>query len=213
MNVVYRHARRFRDVHQDAFFKMTTNEQVSPLILINHRGMRFVVTPEHKVLGRAPTADFIVDCTSVSRAHAKIGLEIQSTKRRVMIEDLGSLNGTFILDSRVTIGHAGVGDTVRFGNIPFIVHDANAMDDESTMSAQDNLSRPEIKLLSPAQQRVLYELLEGSSEKDVAAKLNLSPHTIHNHVREIYSRFSVHSRAELMAKYFSDKDGNDVAPI
>jgi DNA-binding CsgD family transcriptional regulator len=32
----------------------------------------------------------------------------------------------------------------------------------------------------------------------------LSPHTIHNHVREIYARFGVHSRAELMAKCYLD---------
>ena len=191
---------------------MTNNEQVSALVLINKQGMRFVVTVGPKVLGRAPTADFIVDCTSVSRAHAKIGLEIKKTERCVVIEDLGSLNGTFILDSRVTHGRAEVGDSVRFGNILFIIRDANDLDDESTMSVQDQRIRPEIKLLSPAQQRVLFELLEGCSEKDVATKLNLSPHTIHNHIREIYARFCVHSRAELMAKCYLEKEGDEASP-
>jgi DNA-binding CsgD family transcriptional regulator len=65
--------------------------------------------------------------------------------------------------------------------------------------------------LSPAQRRVLAALLEGNSEKDVAARLKLSPHTIHNHVREIYARFGVHSRPELMARCLLSRPQDDLA--
>lgn len=189
---------------------MTThNDQASPLVLTNKRGLRFVVTNEQKILGRSATADFVVDCASVSRAHARIGLEKNVGKPQVIIEDLGSLNGTFIAESRVTLGRAAIGDSVRFGNVLFLVQDALSLDECSTISGPIEMVRPEIKDLSPAQQRVLYELLEGNSEKDVASNLNLSPHTIHNHIREIYTRFGVHSRAELMAKCFLDRSSDD----
>ena len=46
----------------------------------------------------------------------------------------------------------------------------------------------------------LQLLLAGDSEKEVAAKLNLSPHTVHIHVKKLYKRLDVSSRAELMAK-------------
>ena len=49
----------------------------------------------------------------------------------------------------------------------------------------------------------LQHLLAGDSEKEVAAKLNLSPHTVHIHVKKLYKRLDVSSRAELMAKCLS----------
>jgi DNA-binding CsgD family transcriptional regulator len=55
------------------------------------------------------------------------------------------------------------------------------------------------KKLSGAQRRVLLLLLDGLSEKDAAERLTISPHTVHNHVRDIYSILNVHTRAELLA--------------
>ena len=46
----------------------------------------------------------------------------------------------------------------------------------------------------------LQLLLSGDSEKEVATKLSLSPHTVHIHVKKLYKRLDVSSRAELMAK-------------
>jgi DNA-binding CsgD family transcriptional regulator len=46
---------------------------------------------------------------------------------------------------------------------------------------------------------VLRLLLSGLSEKQIAARLDLSRHTVHNHVKEIYRVVGVQSRAELMA--------------
>ena len=42
--------------------------------------------------------------------------------------------------------------------------------------------------------RVLDLLLSGRSEKKVAAKLALSPHTVHNHAKEIYEKLGVSTR-------------------
>jgi DNA-binding CsgD family transcriptional regulator len=47
-------------------------------------------------------------------------------------------------------------------------------------------------------QQVLRYLLCGDSEKQVAARLGLSPHTVNRHVQRLYRRFDVHSRGELM---------------
>ena len=46
--------------------------------------------------------------------------------------------------------------------------------------------------------QVLACLLQGDSEKQVAARLGLSPHTVNRHVQRLYRRFDVHSRGELM---------------
>lgn len=54
--------------------------------------------------------------------------------------------------------------------------------------------------LPPRLADTLHGLLAGRSEKEIAADLSLSPHTVHDYVKSLYRRFGVQSRAELMAK-------------
>ena len=44
-------------------------------------------------------------------------------------------------------------------------------------------------------------LLEGESEKMIAARLGLSPLTVHQYITELYRRYGVASRAELLAHF------------
>ena len=54
--------------------------------------------------------------------------------------------------------------------------------------------------LPPRLSQTLTELLAGSSEKQIALKLDLSRHTIHNYVKALHQRFGVSSRGELLAR-------------
>ena len=54
--------------------------------------------------------------------------------------------------------------------------------------------------LSPRLQEVLTLLVRGDSEKQVAAKLGISPHTVHDHVKRLHQHFNVSSRGELIAR-------------
>lgn len=55
------------------------------------------------------------------------------------------------------------------------------------------------KLLSPTERQILYGLLTGQSEKELAVALGQSPATLHKYVTALYARFGVNSRAALMA--------------
>ena len=55
--------------------------------------------------------------------------------------------------------------------------------------------------LSPRAAEVLRHLLDGDGEKQVARRLGLSRHTVHGHVKVLYRRFGVSSRAELLARH------------
>jgi DNA-binding CsgD family transcriptional regulator len=55
--------------------------------------------------------------------------------------------------------------------------------------------------LSPRERQVMLFLLEGNSRKEMAAKMGLSPHTLTDYLKEIYRKFGVRSRAELLAKF------------
>jgi DNA-binding CsgD family transcriptional regulator len=57
----------------------------------------------------------------------------------------------------------------------------------------------------PARVRpVLRRLLAGDSEKQVANKLDLSPHTVHEYTKVLYRTFGVNSRGELLAQFVDD---------
>lgn len=54
---------------------------------------------------------------------------------------------------------------------------------------------------TPRQQEVLGHLLNGLSRKLIADEMNLSIHTLNDHVRGIYAKLNVHSHAEMMALF------------
>ncbi|MBI1337850.1 MAG: hypothetical protein GC164_12940 [Phycisphaera sp.] len=67
--------------------------------------------------------------------------------------------------------------------------------------------------LSPRHQTVLNCLIAGDSEKQVAYRLGISQHTVHNYVKAIYKHFEVSSRAELLARFIRQPVGETPAPI
>ena len=62
-----------------------------------------------------------------------------------------------------------------------------------------DVTEPALDRLSPRLRQTLACLLEGDSEKQVAARLGLSPTTIHQYVTALYRHFRVESRAQLLA--------------
>ncbi len=54
--------------------------------------------------------------------------------------------------------------------------------------------------LTPAQSKVVKELLKGKSNNEIAQSLGLSPNTVRNHLRAIFYLYEVASRLELSLK-------------
>ena len=66
------------------------------------------------VIGRAPDATAWIDALGVSRTHARITVSDQ----HATIEDLGSKNGTFVHDQRITKPcRLADGDQIRLGSV------------------------------------------------------------------------------------------------
>jgi DNA-binding CsgD family transcriptional regulator len=55
--------------------------------------------------------------------------------------------------------------------------------------------------LSRRERQTLELLLTGNAEKQIAARLSISRHTVHVYVKSLYKRFGVNSRPELLAKW------------
>jgi len=59
----------------------------------------------------------------------------------------------------------------------------------------------ELNRLPPRLQQTMQSLLSGDSEKQAAAKMGVSPHTVHVYVKTLYRKYNVSSRGELLSKW------------
>ena len=60
---------------------------------------------------------------------------------------------------------------------------------------------PDVERLSDRELEVLRLLARGQCNKEIAAGLNLSFHTVHTLVRRIYEKLHVHTRREAVARF------------
>jgi hypothetical protein len=79
-----------------------------------------LLTPGRNILGREGANDFLVPHPSVSRQHCEVWL----TPDALLVRDLSSRNGTFIDGARVEEGQVMTGQTLRLGDIEWLVAEA-----------------------------------------------------------------------------------------
>ena len=71
-----------------------------------------------KTVGRAPTADFIVDAPLVSRVHCRLTADPSD---QLIVEDLGSTNGVIVNGQRAERCVLRAGDRLVIGRMEFVV--------------------------------------------------------------------------------------------
>ncbi|HEY3963788.1 MAG TPA: FHA domain-containing protein [Planctomycetaceae bacterium] len=181
---------------------------------------RFPLPEGLTTVGRSSACNFVIHNGTVSRNHA----EIQIAGQTATIRDLVSSNGTFLNDERISESPLLVGQQLRFGKVGFLVASADFHDPElestdetppvielegtasKSEGAASKSTEAHAYLLTPAQRRVLELLLEGLKEKGVADALQISEHTVHSHIKDIYLACGVHSRGELLALFVKRHD-------
>lgn len=67
--------------------------------------------------------------------------------------------------------------------------------------AQSGGDQPaDLQMLTEREREILDRLVHGQSYKVIGAELDISVHTVNNHIRHIYRKLQVSSRAEAVAK-------------
>jgi pSer/pThr/pTyr-binding forkhead associated (FHA) protein len=74
-----------------------------------------------KTIGRTARADFIVDAALISRIHCRLTAD---PSNQLVVEDLGSTNGTIVNGKKVRRTVLRVGDRLTVGRIEFQVQTA-----------------------------------------------------------------------------------------
>jgi pSer/pThr/pTyr-binding forkhead associated (FHA) protein len=164
------------------------------------------------LVGRHSTCDLVLKHASISRFHAEVSVR----GNVIHVRDLNSRNGTFLDGQRVQAAEVRAGQRLTFGDLMFDVQPAGeAVREIDSAGETPNLSYLVTSLpnqttplpLSAAEQRVFELLLLGLSEKEVATRLDISPNTVHCHVRKIYKSLDVSSRPELLARFVRRRGG------
>jgi DNA-binding CsgD family transcriptional regulator len=70
---------------------------------------------------------------------------------------------------------------------------------------------PSPAALPPRVRQVLRCLLDGDSDKQVAARLGIGPYTVNQYVKHVFAHFGVTTRAELLARWVRRRWANGFA--
>lgn len=82
-----------------------------------------------------------------------------------------------------------------------VVREANALIAPLVGGALAGFADPSPSGLPPRARQVLKCLLEGDSDKQAAARLRISVHTVNQYAKAVYRHFGATTRAELLARW------------
>jgi pSer/pThr/pTyr-binding forkhead associated (FHA) protein len=85
-------------------------------------GMTYVLSPGNTTVGRHPESDIFLNDVTISRQHCRFVLG----EGKLMVEDSGSTNGTYVNDARVDEAQLRAGDEVVVGRFHFLVAHGDA---------------------------------------------------------------------------------------
>lgn len=168
----------------------------------------------------APGVAFVRDNATVL-AVPEAGFTIGPLTRRQMLDDRSWYSSDFVCEQlrltglddfvgSMTITNSGstfsLGAHRLVGDAPFAGRERRLL----RLCLEDVLpllgtrlatgAAPSIHALAPRLRQTLWCLFEGDSEKQIAARLGISRHTVHEYVRRLHRLFEVRSRSELLAR-------------
>jgi len=79
------------------------------------------------------------------------------------------------------------------------------LEDRKPPPASPPPSPPEIQILTGRETDIVKRIASGKANKEIAAEMNLSPHTVHTHRRNIMKKLQLHSAVEVYG--FAVKNG------
>ena len=105
----------------DLMSQKTINSPVLSIIKGPQTGNAFELEGNVTTIGRDPGNSVFLNDMTVSRAHAKIIHDANGT----MIEDLGSLNGTWVDGAIINSAPLHDGSSIQIGTFTLIFHESN----------------------------------------------------------------------------------------
>ena len=154
-------------------------------------GVHFRLTVGINVIGRSEEADIRLRDEGVSRNHVEVVVKPQG---EVMVNDLGSTNGTFVDQTRIDSAALAVGGTVAVGS-----------DVVLQLVSEFRKSQPSVfGALTKREREVALLVAQAKSNEEVATELGVKRRTVETHLERIYSKTGIKSRVELSTLVLRD---------
>lgn len=158
-------------------------------------GNRFTLSGDEMTIGRRSTNDVVLKDPQVSRVHAVV----MRRGGALIIEDLGSHNGTYINGERISgprqLHH---GDSVTIGESKGTVEDPMRAGEESTaVAAASDFAGA---TMTQRQVQVLRLMARGLSNKQIGERLGVTERTGKAYVASIFEKLGVNKRAAAVAE-------------
>jgi len=166
----------------------------APVLIFIHgplAGKRIAIEREELTVGRADSSDIVLDDKLVSRLHAIF----MRRGEVVLVEDLGSNNGTYVQDERLhAIRQLHDGQTVAIGTSRIMFEDAGTAGEETTQIAQAS-GLAASTTFTQRQLQVLRLLARGLSNKQIGERLFVSERTVKAYLSSVFEKLEVSNRS------------------
>lgn len=153
-------------------------------------GKRLELRRDEITLGRRKTNDIVIPEPGVSRIHAVL------VRRHgaVLVEDLGSHNGTYVNGERVVfMRQLHHGDLLQIGSTRALFEDSSAPVDEPTLVEQGGVLGPQA--FTQRQIQVLRLAARGLANKEIAKRLSVSERTVKAYLSSVFDKLGVNNRS------------------
>lgn len=158
-------------------------------------GKRVSLDGAEHTLGRAPGNDVVLRDPLVSRTHAIILKRGDS----LVLEDLGSHNGTYVNDERIhQIRRLRHGDRLAVGSSKILFEDPRQALEDTTQVAEAAVFAA--AAFTQRQIQVLRLMARGLSNKEIGARLYVSERTAKAYVSSVFEKLGVNKRAAAVAE-------------
>lgn len=175
-------------------------------VVLSLDGREIVLVPGVYFVGRGEDADLRLDDPGVSRRHAAIRVVGDGAE----VEDLGSRNGVLLNGQPVRgVQPLAPGDVLGVGEHELRVARPGFPDasDTGTRPLRAPPPRPQVPepgsvgslgLLSPREQQVLKLIASGLSQRDIAARLDISIKTLETYRTRLTDKLGLGTRAKIV---------------
>jgi pSer/pThr/pTyr-binding forkhead associated (FHA) protein len=135
------------------------------------------VGPKEVSIGRSPDNGLVIDNPAISHYHARVFQE----DGRLMLEDFGSLNGTFVNGQRVKMVTLKPGDSVAIGKHTIVVSDSRDLDGFASGIGDARPAAPKINetvMLDTKERRDFLQKVAAVGESSQVAPARLKVPTL-----------------------------------
>lgn len=170
----------------------------NPVLIFLHgpaAGRRMPFDADEMTVGRSKRADLVLDDPMVSRIHAIL----MKRKGVLLVEDLGSHNGTYVNDERILgLRQLHHDDRLTLGASRILIEDP-AFSHEPDTQVWHRQTFSDVTF-TQRQLQVLRLLARGLTNKDIGDRLSVTERTVKAYLSSIFEKLEVKNRAGAVAE-------------